>query len=326
MDKLERLLNLTLTLLETPRPLSAMELRDRVPGYPDADTSFRRAFERDKDSLREMGIPVALELIAHSDPPTDGYRIHAEQYYLRDPGFEPDELAALHLAATAVRFDAAHGIEGLWKLGAVASGAIDEAGAAMPETDAVAALPGDKNLGAVFGAVSERSTLTFGYAGAQRTVDPYRLDHRRGRWYVSGFDHDRGEERNFRLDRIEGDAVAGPPGSFERPSTAIAGGPAQPWQFGEGETVSARVLIDPEQAPWLRQHLGGEGTIETQPDGSIVATIEVTNWPAFRSFLLTFLEHAELLEPADLRADMIEWLQLLGAGSAASPSTGGRTP
>ena len=315
MDKLERLLNLTLTLLETPRPLTASELRDRVPGYPDTDTSFRRAFERDKDSLREMGIPVTLELIAHTDPPAEGYRIHADQYYLKDPGFEPDELAALHLAATAVRIDAAHGIEGLWKLGAVASGAIEDA--VGPATDAVAELPGDRNLGAVFGAVSERSTLTFRYSDAVRTVDPYRLDHRRGRWYVSGYDHDRGEERNFRLDRMEGDATVGPTGAFERPTTAIAGGPAQPWHFGEGETVAARVLIDREQAPWLRQHLGGEGTIETQNDGSVIATIEVTNWPAFRSFLLTFLEHAELLEPPDLRADMVAWLQQL----AAAPGT-----
>jgi proteasome accessory factor B len=317
LDKLERLLNLTLTLLETPRPLSAMELRDRVPGYPDADASFRRAFERDKDSLREMGIPVLLELIPHTDPPTEGYRIHADQYYLRDPGFEPDELAALHLAASAVRIDAAHGIEGLWKLGAVASGAVgeDPLQADLSRT-ALAELPSDPNLGAVFGAVAERCPLRFGYGGAMRTIDPYRLDHRRGRWYVSGFDHDRGEERNFRLDRIEGEAVAGPPASFERPSTAMAGGPAQPWQFGEGETVTATVLIDREQAPWLRQHLGGEGTIETQPDGSVIATIEVTNWPAFRSFLLTFLEHAELLDPPDLRAEMIEWLQMLAGGAS----------
>ncbi len=324
MDKLERLLNLTLTLLETPRPLSAMELRERVPGYPDTDASFRRAFERDKDSLREMGIPVMLELIPHTDPPAEGYRIHADQYYLRDPGFEPDELAALHLAASAVRIDAAHGIEGLWKLGAVASGALgeDELGPSLPgdlTTSAVAELPGDPNLGAVFAAVAERCALTFGYGGATRTIDPYRLDHRRGRWYVSGFDHDRGEERNFRLDRMEGDASTGPPASFERPSTAIAGGPAQPWQFGEGETVTARVLIDREQAPWLRQHLGQDAAIETRADGSLIATIEVTNWPAFRSFLLTFLEHAELLDPPDLRAEMIDWLRMLsGAASGAT--------
>ena len=103
MDKLERLLNLTAALLDTPRPLTAAELRDRVPGYPDADASFRRAFERDKDDLREMGVPVELSDVDSPTGPVAAYRIHKDQYYLRDPGLEPDELAALHLATLTRR-------------------------------------------------------------------------------------------------------------------------------------------------------------------------------------------------------------------------------
>src|SRR5262245_38836515 len=98
MDKLERLLNLTAALLETRQPMRASEIREKVPGYPDNDTAFHRAFERDKDDLREMGIPIVIEPVTNSHSPVDGYRIHKEQYYLRDPGLEPDELAALHLA------------------------------------------------------------------------------------------------------------------------------------------------------------------------------------------------------------------------------------
>ena len=36
--------------------------------------------------------------------------------------------------------------------------------------------------------------------------------------------------------------------------------------------------------------------------------IAVTNEAAFRSFVLTFLEHAEILEPEELRASMRDWL------------------
>ena len=61
MSKLERLLNLTLLLLETERPLTIDELHEKVPGYPADPNSFRRSFERDKDDLREMGIPVQIE-------------------------------------------------------------------------------------------------------------------------------------------------------------------------------------------------------------------------------------------------------------------------
>src|SRR5687767_4361014 len=108
-EKLERLLNLTAALLETPRPLPAAEIAKRVYGYPEEKTAFRRAFERDKEDLREMGVPIALTEISGTDPPEIGYRIPKDEYYLRDPGLEADELAALHLAASTVRLD---GIEG----------------------------------------------------------------------------------------------------------------------------------------------------------------------------------------------------------------------
>jgi proteasome accessory factor B len=313
VDKLERLLNLTMTLLETARPLTAAELRNRIPGYPESEGSFRRAFERDKESLREMGIPVTMSLVPGSDPPADGYRIAKDEYYLRDPGFEPDELAALHLAASAVKLDTSHGIEALWKLGGTVEGA-DEVLPTTSSTDALVALPSDPRLAPLFSAVVERRSVALTYNGKDRTVDPYRLDFQRGRWYLTGYDHLRGEERNFRVDRITDAQADGPAGAFDRPSTAIAGGPAQPWQFDEQEAVTATVLVDADQGPWVRQHLGDEALVDERADGSIVVQLEVTNRPAFRSFVLTFLDHAEVLGPPDLRAEMIEWVGAVAGG------------
>ena len=55
-DRLERLVNLTATLLDTRRPLTLDELSERVePRYPEDKTSRRRQFERDKETLRELG-------------------------------------------------------------------------------------------------------------------------------------------------------------------------------------------------------------------------------------------------------------------------------
>ncbi|MGH9186220.1 MAG: helix-turn-helix transcriptional regulator, partial [Acidimicrobiales bacterium] len=79
--KLERLLNLTALLLETPRPLTAEEIRTRVPHYPDDKESFRRSFERDKEDLREKGVPIDVEEVPGIDPPIDGYRIRKDRYY-----------------------------------------------------------------------------------------------------------------------------------------------------------------------------------------------------------------------------------------------------
>jgi proteasome accessory factor B len=331
LSKVERLLNLTMALLGTARPLTAAELRARIPGYPDGDTAFRRAFERDKDALREMGIPVRMQEIPYTDPPIEGYRIAEEEYYLRDPGFEPDELAALHLAASAARLDAGHGREALWKLGGLVTGA-DDIGATDDTLDDLVELPNDPNLAPLFGAAIDGRRVQLVYHGTPRRIDPYRLDYRRGRWYLTGYDHTRGEERNYRLDRIEGEVQPGPPGTFRRPAELPRpGGPAEPWQFGDDEPVTARVRVDPGHAGALRRHLTGAGdrpltdvVIEDQADGGAVADVTVSNWPAFRSFLLTFLEHAEVLGPPELRADVVAWLERCAAaapvaGAAGSP-------
>ncbi len=304
MDKLERLLNLIAALLETSRPLTAEELRERVPGYPEAKASFRRAFERDKEDLREMGVPLVYEPIQGLDPPTDGYRIDRSRYYLRDPGFEPDELAALHLAVSAVRLDGVESEAGLWKLGGVVEAAGEE-----PAIDgALASLPADPNLADLYRACAERRVVTFRYHDEQRTVDPHRVGYQRGRWYLTAWDHDRADDRNFRLDRISGAAALGPAGGFEARPAGAAGLPGEPWQLGDGDEVTARLLVDADYVSIAARQLGSSTPFEVAPDGSAVFSVAVTNWPAFRSFVLTFLEHAEIVGPDDLRAQMVEWL------------------
>src|SRR5207244_11211381 len=101
MTRLERLINLTATLLEADRLLSTEELRRRVPGYPDEESAFHRAFERDKETLRDMGVPIEIELLDPLDPNSYGYGVSKDAYYLRDPGLAPDDLAALRLAPSA---------------------------------------------------------------------------------------------------------------------------------------------------------------------------------------------------------------------------------
>ena len=83
---LERLLNLLACLLTADRPVPAEEIRYTVAGYEGkSDDAFHRMFERDKDLLREMGVPLELR-------PTDvwevefGYVLPPEEYQLDDPG------------------------------------------------------------------------------------------------------------------------------------------------------------------------------------------------------------------------------------------------
>jgi proteasome accessory factor B len=315
-DKLERLMNLTAALLDAERPLTSEDIADRVPGYAEGKEAFRRTFERDKEDLRELGIPISvIELGGY--PPEVGYRILRADYELPDPGLAGDELAALRLALQAVRVgeQSGDGSEALWKLGGVVDAADEDSPAASLGGEAVASLPPDPSLVPLFSAVLERRVARFAYASgageAERRVEPWRLDYRRGRWYLTAHDLDRGEERNFRLDRIAGTVLLDRPGTFTGPTPSVSPEPAQPWDYGDGEPVTAVVRVDADQARWAIDQLGAEHVAGTEPDGSTTFAVPVTSWPAFRSFVLGFLDHAEVLEPPELRADLVAWVAVL---------------
>lgn len=311
VPKIERLLDLVAALLHTERPLTAEQLRDRIPGYPPDKDSFKRAFERDKKDLRDMGVPLRIDPLPGATPPEDGYRIDPDEYYLRDPGLEADELAAIHLAASAVRLEGLSASGGLRKLGAPLRGGD------TPST--IATLPAPEHLGAAFDAVAARRRLSFRYGGKDRTVDPFRLQHRRGRWYLQGHDHDAGEARSFRLDRFEGSMDAGEPGSAEVQLDPAANPlNLDGWALGDDEPVDARVRIAAPQAQVAVMQVGADVAAEWDDDGSVVLTLPVRRPEGFRSFVLGFLDDAEVLEPAELRDDVVEWLRATAAGQGSS--------
>lgn len=318
-NKLERLLKLIAVLLDTSRPLAAEEIWENVEGYPDNLVAFRRAFERDKDELREMGVPLRVVKVPGTEPPVDGYLVPAEEYYLADPGLEPEELAAVHLATMAVRFEGSANTEALWKLGGQADitlagegGPDDESG---PDVDSIANVPVDPRLSVLFGAITSGSPVSFDYRGESRTVEPGRLDFQRGRWYLTGHDRDRDGERNFRLDRVDGDvSLIGQPGEVdrrpERPGRRIV-----TWEMGDGDPVPVELRVDASHAGWARRQMHGDVSIVEHDDGSITATLPVRNEEAFRSFALDFLDRAEVIAPADVRERTITWLEDIAAGT-----------
>jgi predicted DNA-binding transcriptional regulator YafY len=303
IDRLERLTNLVATLLDTRRPLTLEEIVELVPGYPDEKVAYRRQFERDKETLRGIGIPVRLESVDDLGP-EQGYRILPDEYYLPALDLTPDEQAALHVAVTAVRLEGSPApAEALWKLG----------GREGEAANALAALPTVPALPALFDAYRSRTTVTFEYRGEVRHVDPWGILFRRGHWYVVGHDRDRGDRRSFRVDRIEGDVEAGPPQTFEPPAhlepAAILHD--EPWRYGDEDVVSARVAVDAVQAASVVEQVGEDAVVERRDDGSIVVELSVTNTDAFRSFVLGLLDAAEVVAPRELRDEMRAWLDEL---------------
>ena len=302
MDKLERLLNLTAALLNTPQPLSAAELRARMSGaYSDDVAAFRRMFERDKADLRAIGIPVEISTLYRLDPPVDGYRIRPNAYAGRDVRFEPDELAALHLATNLVRLEGGAGA-GLARLGGADAPELAETAAEVDE------VPFHEPLVKLVAAALGRCGVAFDYRGKPRQVEPWRLSFQRGHWYLVAWDIDQSSERLFRVDRIDG-----PVAEQGRATRAVGEGPdprrIKPWEFGAGDPIEVSVAVDADQVSWACHRAGTDG--EPRPDGSVVLSLQVRDTAALRMFVFEFLNHAEVLDPAWLRAEIIDWLEAL---------------
>jgi proteasome accessory factor B len=314
MTRIERLINLIIALLETTRPLRAEDIRERVAGYTQENyESFRRAFERDKDELRSMGIPIELRL--SFDGYSDGYVIPKERYYLPDLELEPDEIAALRIATDAVRGAEGEAASGFLKL------SVDAAG--VPVDGPQVAWGDDLRhpvLASIYEAQLERRSISFEYENAAgeratRTLEPYGLVNRRGHWYVVGNDVDRDAVRSFRISRIIG-SVTMSEGTYQIPPgyDAHAQLPDEPYEIGE-QPSEAVVRFDASLAWWVDQNLQNAPR-RAAPGGASDVMLPVGNVDALVSWALGFGEAAEILEPPEARAALVAHLEpLLGEGN-----------
>ena len=302
-DKVSRLLALLQVLLDAGHPLTAREVRARVPGYSEDDDAFRRTFERDKNELGEiLGHPVRAEPVPGTDPPVDGYRLRADEAYLADPGLTPEERRALAVAASAVRLAGIDPSGGVTKLGA---GVAEAGGRASPPTE----LPVDDAVLALFEAVAERRTASFAYNGHDREVHPLRLRFTKGRWYLTAWDTGRDGERQFRLDRLGGPVRTGPRHGFAaRPVTSVDA-LDEPWAMGDGPVTPVRVRIDAPQVDAARR-AAPRADVEDEADGGVVLTLGVRNVDALVGFVLGFLDEAEVLDPPEVRARLLDHVRL----------------
>jgi predicted DNA-binding transcriptional regulator YafY len=266
--KAERLLNLVIALVNAPRYRTAGWIREHVAGYGDApsDEAFFRMFERDKQELRALGIPVQTQ-----EGVGDGYRIQRADLALPQLRFTPAEGAALALAGR------------LWETTALAAAGAGALRKIRDATDGAPLAPAsdvlqprvrtaDPAFAPLYTAVRDRRVVTFPYrtggpaptvvdpaagtpaAGlAERTVEPWGLVSRRGRWYLVGWDRDRQDRRVFRLSRIAGVVIAvGRAGAVDPPAdldlaAEVADRPDTPG------VATARLLIREGRAAGLRR-------------------------------------------------------------------------
>ena len=312
LDRLERVTDLLLVLLDTPRPLSLREIANRVPGYPEGHGARRQAFERDKRLLRDEGVPVLVEPIGGEDQL--GYRVDPDTYYLPDLDLDAAEQQALNLAVAGVHLGEPTGQAALSKLGAGAeSMVLAPLVAPLVDLPSMTELPA---LPVLFDAIRQSATVAFDYRGERRHVDVAGIRFRRGYWYVVGFDRDRVEPRTFRVDRVGSLPEVGAPSSARLPEGFDVGGAFErdPWQFGTGEETPVDVLIDGAEAGRAEAELGSDAVIERRDDGAVVVRLSVTDEGALVTWVLGLLDHGEVLGPDRVRAGVVDRLTaIIGA-------------
>ncbi|MGV0606577.1 helix-turn-helix transcriptional regulator [Mycolicibacterium sp. XJ1904] len=317
ISKVERLMNLVIALLSTRNFITAERIRQTVSGYSDSasDEAFSRMFERDKNELRDLGIPLETGRVSQFDP-TEGYRINREAYALPTVELTPDEAAAVAVATqlweSPELITATQGA--LLKLRA--AGIDIDAVEAAPAITSTAALPGlrgsEEVLGILLSAIDSGQAVQFPHRPSRsdpyttRTVEPWGVITHRGRWYLVGHDRDRDATRTFRLSRIGAEVTTvGPPGAVKRPQDADlrevveravgewpSGGQARVWiADGKGTALRRRAASATRQT-----HNGRPGQ---------VITIDIGMFDRLAREVASYGPDAVALEPDSLRDDVV---------------------
>jgi proteasome accessory factor B len=219
--KTERLLNLLIMLLVQRHYVSKERIRGIL--YPDSSPdAFEKMFERDKEELRSLGVPIEVGSIDPFFDDEPGYRIRPDEFALPDISLEADEASVIGLATKVWEHArlAEATTEAVRKLTA-AGVALDVSALDIAESRLSADEP---SFDVFWEATQERQPVAFEYRRSgeleptTRHLQPWGVVRYSGRWYAVGFDTDRGAERVFRLSRVVGRARrVGHPGSFEVP-------------------------------------------------------------------------------------------------------------
>jgi len=318
--KTERLLGLVVCLLSTRRYLTAEQIRAAVPGYPEQDDLFKRMFERDKEDLRELGVPLETG-VNHPFDEDPGYRIRQQAYQLPELRLEADEAAVLGLAARVWRRAELAGAAAgaLLKLRAAGidagTGTGDDAHSPVPHGIEPRLGASEPAFGPLWEAVRDRRPVTFSYRAAgrsdpqRRELEPWGVVNRHGRWYVAGWDRAREATRVFRLGRISGPVkFSGPAGRVIVPDGVDVREMVSDWDSAPVQEHTAVLRVRAGAGVGLRRHAVSVRADEETPGWDLVTT-RFTDLDWFADYAAWFGQDAIVLDPPDLREAVIRRLK-----------------
>lgn len=317
----ERVLNLLLALSGNPRGLTLRQITRQVAGYDAAIQSSVerkqvRRFERDRATLRELGVVINSEVDV--DNPTN---THPHKRYLLTPTGYCPQLPDLSPAQLLTLELATHLFSGGF-IGARLSIVRAKLKAYYPLYNRVfkaLPTPGPELSQEVVQGLTRGAQLEFAYQGLhdrsprQRLVWGAKLSVLEGGWYLDGFDQLAQAQRRFRVDRIVGQINARPLPEAERPA---------PVQAPDTRHCQAKLWLAPNSAWPLKAHAKALGQDRYLLDYHPSDQLQLV------STLSSLAEQALVLEPADLAQAVLNRLQALETVDPKLPSRdeGGVSP
>ena len=314
-------MNLVIALLSTRAFITAERIRETVYGYADSpsDEAFSRMFERDKNELRDLGIPLETGRVSQFDP-TEGYRINREAYALPAVELTADEAAAVAVATQ------------LWEspeLITATQGALLKLRAAGVDVDApdsgvaitsTATLPGlrgsEEVLGILLSAIDSGQAVQFSHRPSRsepyttRTVEPWGIVTDRGRWYLVGHDRLRDAPRTFRLSRIGAEVAAiGPPGVVTKPDDVNLRELVMRVVSEPPTGTQARVWVAEGRATALRRQATVVGALTLGDRAGDEIAVELGMTDRLAREIASYGADAVALEPQSLRDDVLARLR-----------------
>ena len=335
-SKAERLLNLVILLLVSRGYVTKERIRDLMEPYrQSSDEAFEKMFERDKDELRALGIPIELGYVDKFFEDEQGYRVKRDAFELPEIDFAPDEVAVLGLAARVWQHAglAAATSHALVKLKAAGLD-VDRDQLAAVQPTLVAEEPA---FDPVWRATLSRTPIAFDYRrpgdtrSARRHLQPWGVVTAHERWYVVGLDSDRGQPRVFRLSRIvDGDVQpTGRPGSFTVPEGTDVRALSESLIPGTSTSDGPRtavVLVRRGTSVGLRRRAGTVAEGVPGPGGSDSwdrLQVPFGSIDQLAGELLALGDNVVVEEPLALRATIVERLRaLVGAEGVAADELG----
>jgi proteasome accessory factor B len=312
--KSERLVNLLIALLVARSYVTKDRLREVVEPYREAgDEAFEKMFERDKEELRSLGIPIEVGHLDRAFEDEPGYRIERSAFELPDIDLAPEEAAVIGLAARVWQHAglAAATSDALVKLKA-AGVSVDRAALDVVQPRLTAEEPAFEPF---WEATRTRTPVRFDYRTstsarkATRHLQPWGVVSYRGRWYVVGHDTDRDGPRVFRLSRVQGEVRPdGRPDSFDVPpgtdlravTQSLAPRPAD---------RSARVLAQRGTAHGLRRHARPAEDQDGVPEGWERLEVTYGSADALADEVLGYGAHVVVEAPEEVRGSVLARLR-----------------